>query len=61
MSSINDAVATVGNIFDLLCACREILESGCCNDCGKKMDCEYCPKPGQLVRFNCPFYEQEDE
>ena len=34
-----------------------------CNTCGKK-NCEYMPKPGELVRINCPLWaveEQENE
>ena len=27
----------------------------------KKKTCEYIPKVGQLVRYNCPFYKQEKE
>ena len=27
-----------------------------CNTCGKK-NCEYRPKPGEMVRINCPLWE----
>lgn len=23
--------------------------------------CGYRPKPGQMVRYNCPFYQKEEE
>lgn len=47
-------------MLDALRAYREIIDSGCCNDCGSKKDCEYAPKPGQLVRYNCPFYKRKE-
>ena len=61
MSRIDDAISNVAYILDALMAFRNIIDSGHCNCCGKKKTCEYAPKPGQLVRYNCPFYEQEDE
>lgn len=30
-----------------------------CNDCGNKWDCQYTPKPGAMVRWNCPLWEGE--
>ena len=37
-----------------------IVDSGDCNRCGKKETCEFVPKPGQLVRYNCPFYKRAE-
>lgn len=34
---------------------KEIWNSGDCNDC-RKGQCEWKPKLGQLVRYNCPHY-----
>ena len=34
---------------------KEIWDSGCCNDC-RNGQCEWRPKLGQLVRYNCPHY-----
>ena len=34
---------------------KEILDSGDCNDC-RNGQCEWKPKLGQLVRYNCPHY-----
>lgn len=34
---------------------KEIWDSGDCNDC-RNRQCEWKPKLGQLVRFNCPHY-----
>lgn len=32
-----------------------------CNNCGKgrKNKCEYLPKPGTMVRINCPLWVEE--
>lgn len=34
---------------------KEIWDSGGCNDC-RNGQCEWRPKLGQLVRYNCPHY-----
>ena len=34
---------------------KEILDSGDCNEC-RNEQCEWKPKLGQLVRYNCPHY-----
>lgn len=39
---------------------KALITKGCCNDCGKK-DCEYRPKWGEVVRFNCPLWEKKAE
>lgn len=57
MSKLDDAIGSVAYILDCLRDYRVIVESGDCNVC-KKRGCEYCPKAGQLVRFNCPFFER---
>lgn len=31
-----------------------------CNNCGMKERCEYCPKAGQMVRWNCPLWTGGD-
>ena len=54
-------IAEQSYILDALRAYREVIDSGCCNDCGSKKDCEYVPKLGQLVRYNCPFYKRKEE
>lgn len=36
-------------------ALKEIWDSGDCNDC-RNGQCEWKPKLGQLVRYNCPHY-----
>lgn len=42
-------------LADWLKALKEIWDSGDCNDC-RNGQCEWKPKLGQLVRFNCPYY-----
>ncbi len=58
MSRLDDAIRDVAYILDTLMAYRNIVDSGDCNRCGKKKNCEYAPKAGQLVRYNCPFYKR---
>lgn len=57
MSRLDDTISDAAYILDTLRAYRNIVESGDCNRCKVKMTCKYAPKPGQLVRYNCPFYE----
>ena len=59
MSRLDDAISDVANILDTLIAYRNIVQTGTCNDCGKRKDCEYLPQVGELVRMNCPFYKRE--
>ena len=35
---------------------RRICESGDCNNCKSEPTCDMKPKPGQMARYNCPFY-----
>lgn len=62
MSRLDKSIADVAYILDTLMAYRNIVESGCCNDCriAKPYSCKHLPKPGQLVRYNCPFYERKE-
>lgn len=60
MGRLDDAISDIAYILDALMALRDIIVSGYCNSCKKKMECKYCPKPGELARYNCPFYEQEE-
>ena len=60
MSRLDDVISNVSYIRDALMAHRNIVNSGDCNRCGKKETCEYVPKPGQLVRYNCPFYKKTE-
>lgn len=64
MSRLDEVIANTAFILDSLMNLRAIYESGCCNNCeykgrGCEDRCDYEPLPGQLVRYNCPFYERE--
>lgn len=61
MTKLDDSIKDIGYIYDCLMVYRLIQESGCCNDCAKKKNCEYVTEPGKLVRYNCPFYEGKEE
>lgn len=56
MSRLDDAIANVAYILDTLMVYRNIAETGNCNTC-KDKDCQWRPKTGQLVRYNCPHYK----
>ena len=58
MSRLDDTISDIAYILDALMAYRNIVDSGDCNRCGKEKTCEYAPKLGQLVRYNCPFYKR---
>ena len=60
MSRLDDTIANVAYILDTLMAYRNISETGNCNIC-KNKDCQWLPKLGQLVRYNCPHYKAEEE
>lgn len=60
MSRLDDAIANVSYILDALITLRDIRKSGNCNVCDNKKKCTYVPKPGQLSRFNCPFFVHKD-
>ena len=60
MSRLDDIIASVAYIFDTLIVYRNIVEAGDCNIC-KNKDCQWKPKSGQIVRYNCPHYKAEDE
>ena len=56
---IDKLIAETGYLLDCLTAYRNIVESGCCNNCKIRLICKYIPKAGELVRYNCPFYIAE--
>lgn len=57
MSRLNDAIAQVAYILDVMMAYRNIVETGrCCNECAAANTCRRAPDPGQLVRYNCPLF-----
>lgn len=58
MDRLQEVIKNKSFEMDALIAYNQIIESGSCNDCSKKKKCEYEPKLGELVRYNCPFYEK---
>ena len=60
MNRIDNIIADLVYILDSLRALREIQATGNCNTCAGRSECEYCPRPGQMVRYNCPFYKEEE-
>lgn len=59
MSRLDDAIANTAYILDCLRLLRLITDAGNCNECGKSKSCIAKPEVGQMVVYNCPFYEQK--
>lgn len=34
----------------------QVAAQGDCNDCAKARNCQYVPRPGGIVRINCPLW-----
>lgn len=60
MDRLDQAITDVAYILDSLMALRNIQQTGCCNECTFAHGCVHEPKLGQMVRYNCPFFERED-
>ena len=60
MGRIDDTIGAVAYTLDCLKALREIWNTGSCNDCADRK-CQYKPKPGQLVRYNCPSWIEQQK
>lgn len=41
-------------------AYKNIIATGCCNECADRKTCSKRPEWGQLVRYNCMFFEREN-
>lgn len=52
---LDSVIADVAYTLDSLIALRNIGKLPTCNECHNNM-CEWKPKPGQMVRYNCPHY-----
>lgn len=61
MNRLDENIENAAFILDSLRALRRIYEAGDCNNCGIKLTCKFLPMPGQMVRYNCPFYEKGGE
>lgn len=58
MSKITETVETLNNAIAYLQDYEEIIQLNNCNTCGNKT-CQYRPKLGERVRYNCPLYVEE--
>lgn len=54
---IDKSISDVAYVLDCLIALRNIQKCGCCNNCVKRKYCKFLPAPGEMVRYNCIFYE----
>lgn len=61
MERLDQEIARQALILDCLMTLRDIYKTEDCNICASRKECEYMPKPGQMVRYNCPFYKTESE
>lgn len=48
-------------LYECLSALKNIQDSGDCNVCSSRKNCQYTPTLGQMVRYNCPFYKKEGD
>lgn len=55
MKKLDEAISELNYICESLVLLRQIEASGHCNNCMNR-DCGYMPKPGEQIRYNCPFY-----
>jgi hypothetical protein len=61
VSRLDDAISNTAYVLDCLWTLRRILDSGCCNECVRiNQKCSYAPDQGQMVRYNCPFFEKKE-
>ena len=58
MSNLDEVISNLSNVLDYLRDYQDIQELPTCNDCADSR-CFYRPKPGQMVRFNCPLWQSE--
>lgn len=61
MNELDKAIANTAYILDSLMALRNIQACGSCNDCGLAQICKVRPLPGQMVRYNCPFWVKDGD
>lgn len=61
MARLDQEIKRREYILECLMTLRDIYNTGDCNICAKQKGCKYAPKPGEMVGYNCPFYEAENE
>lgn len=54
---IDDLISDVAYILDCLRFTKTVGELNNCNTCLNR-SCQYRPKPGESVRYNCPHYDE---
>ena len=61
MDKLDNCILYLDYIKECLMAYKSIKNAGKhCNICNKK-NCKYRPELGELIRFNCPLFDEEDE
>ena len=60
LDRLDNAIKDVNFVLESLLVLRDIYSTGDCNRCSNK-NCGYLPEPGNLVRYNCPFYISDKE
>ncbi len=58
-TKLDRVISDVAYILDSLMVLRNIQETHNCYECANR-GCEWEPKPGQMVRYNCPHYVSKD-
>lgn len=61
MNAIIEVAMALQTIADCLRQYDEIHNLPNCNDCNKVNECEYRPRWGATVRFNCPLWEAKPD
>lgn len=61
MGKLEELIAQKAYELDCLRTFKNIVDSGDCNDCALKRECEIVPKAGQLVRYNCYKFSAENQ
>ena len=59
MSEERNYAGDLYHIADIIRSWENIMSLPNCNDCGRKSVCAYCPKPGQMVRYNCILWSKD--
>jgi len=60
VSRIDDVIADLDYIRDVLVAYRNIISTGSCHICGIAKECAVKPMLGEMVRYNCPLYVSKE-
>ena len=56
ITTLDEVIASSGYLLDCLILLRRITNLPTCNECAKMKYCEYLPKLGESVRYNCPHF-----